>query len=106
MHVAIEESVKVGVRAVVTVVDPSMKMVAFGKAGGATPHSVETSRRKANTAASTRSATGWMSETFGIPLPLGTGGLLTNILGAAPLTFDAEHVGGLGVAGGTRTKAR
>jgi uncharacterized protein GlcG (DUF336 family) len=85
----------------VTVVDPSMTMVAFGKADGATPHSVETSRRKANTAASTRRATGWMSDTFGVQLPLATGGALTNILGGSPLQFGGVHTGGLGVAGGT-----
>ena len=101
VRVAIAEGAKVGVPAVVTVVDPSMTMVAFGKADGATPHSVETSRRKANTAASTRKKTGWMSDTFAVQLPLGTGGLLTNILGGSPLTFDGKHVGGIGVAGGT-----
>jgi glc operon protein GlcG len=101
VEVAIAEGAKVGVRAVVTVVDPAMTMVAFGKADGATPHSVETSRRKANTAASTRRATGWMSESFALQLPLGTNGALTNILGGYPLRFDGLHVGGIGVAGGT-----
>ena len=101
VRVAIEEAAKAGVVAVVTVVDPSMTMVAFGKADGATPHSVETSRRKANTGASTRKATGWMSDAFALQLPLGTGGILTNILGGVPLRFDGRHVGGLGVAGGT-----
>lgn len=99
--VAIAEGARIGVRAVVTVVDPAMTMVAFGKADGATPHSVETSRRKANTAASTRRATGWMSDAFGVQLPLATGGALTNILGGSPLRFGGVHTGGLGVAGGT-----
>ncbi|WP_026533708.1 GlcG/HbpS family heme-binding protein [Arthrobacter sp. H14] len=101
VSVAIAEGAKIGVLAVVTVVDPSLTMVAFGKADGATPHSVETSRRKANTAASTRKKTGWMSDAFAIQLPLGTGGLLTNIQGGSPLKFEGKHVGGLGVAGGT-----
>ena len=101
VRVAIAEAAKVGVAAVVTVVDPSMTMVAFGKADGATPHSVETSRRKANTAASTRKSTGWMSDAFALQLPLGTGGLLTNILGGSPLRFEGRHVGGIGIAGGT-----
>lgn len=101
VRAAIAEGAKVGVPAVVTVADPSMTMIAFGKADGATPHSVETSRRKANTAASTRKKTGWMSDAFAVQLPLGTGGLLTNILGGSPLKFDGKHVGGIGVAGGT-----
>lgn len=99
--VAIAEGAKLGVLAVVTVVDPHMAMVAFGRADGATPHSVETSRRKANTAASTRKNTGWMSDAFAIQLPLGTGGSLTNIGGGSPLTFGGQMVGGIGVAGGT-----
>lgn len=101
VRIAILEGAKAGINAVVTVVDPNMTMVAFGKADGATPHSVETSRRKANTAASTRKKTGWMSDNFAVQLPLGTGGLLTNILGGSPLKFDGTHVGGIGVAGGT-----
>lgn len=101
IRVAIEEGAKLGVSVVVTVVDPGMSVVAFCKADGATPHSVETSRRKANTAASTRKRTGWMSDAFAIQLPLGTGGILTNILGGFPLKFDGQFVGGLGIAGGS-----
>jgi glc operon protein GlcG len=99
--VAMEQAAEAGVVPVVTVVDTSMTMVAFGRADGATPHSVETSRRKANTAASTRRNTGWMLDSFAIELPLATGGLLTNIRGGAPLVFDGKLVGGIGIAGGT-----
>ena len=98
---AIEEGGRAGVRAVVTVVDPSLAQVAFGRADGATPHSVETSRRKAVTAASTRRASGWMEGDFATQAPLGTGMLLTNIAGGIPIAFDGTVVGGLGVAGGT-----
>lgn len=101
VRVALEQATRADVAAVVTVVDPSMVMVAFGRADGATPHSVETSRRKANTAASTRRKTGWMQDSFAVELPLGTGGLLTNIRGGSPLKFGGIHVGGIGIAGGT-----
>jgi glc operon protein GlcG len=101
VRAAMVEAAAAGVVPVVTVVDPSMTMVAFGKADGATPHSVETSRRKANTAASTRRKTGWMQDSFAIELPLATGGLLTNIPGGSPLIFDGTLVGGIGIAGGT-----
>ncbi len=101
VRVAMEQAAAVGVVPVVTVVDPTMTMVAFGRADGATPHSVETSRRKANTAASTRRKTGWMQDSFAIELPLATGGLLTNIRGGSPLIFDGTLVGGIGIAGGT-----
>jgi glc operon protein GlcG len=78
-----------------------MGLIAFARADGATPHSVETSRRKANTAASTGKATGWMSSDLAITLPLGSGNELTNIPGGIPLRFNGQLAGGLGIAGGT-----
>lgn len=99
--VAIEEGAKVGVAVAVTVVDPALGLVAYGRADGTTPHSVETSRRKANTGASTRRPSGWMQGDFAVALPMGSGNLLTNIRGGFPLVADGTHLGGLGVAGGT-----
>ena len=101
LRVAIAEGAKLGVNVSVTVVDPSMNLIAFAKADGATPHSAETSRRKANTAASTKRSTGWMPADLAVTLPLGTGNLLTNVPGGFPLKFDGEIGGGLGIAGGT-----
>jgi len=98
---AIDEAARQGVKAVVTVSDPSLLLVAFGKADGATPHSVETSRRKAFTAASTRKATGWMDASFAVEASIATNSILTNIRGGVPITIDGVHVGGMGVAGGT-----
>ncbi|WP_300265756.1 heme-binding protein [Microbacterium sp.] len=90
----------VGVRAVVTVADPAMAMVAFGRADGATPHSVETSRRKAATAASTRKPTSAIAPDLAVALEHGTGGMLTSVKGGVPLVFDDVHIGGVGIAGG------
>lgn len=99
--IALEEGEKVGVRVAVTVVDTALAPVAYLRADGVTPHSVETSRRKAQTAASTRRATGWMQGELATALPAGSGNLLTNIKGGVPLRFDTRHIGGLGIAGGT-----
>lgn len=101
VEIAMQVGESLGVRAVVAVADPSMTLIAYGMADGATPHSAETSRRKAATAASTRRRTALIPDAVSIALPLGTGGLLTTIDGGFPLFFDDEHVGGLGVAGGT-----
>jgi glc operon protein GlcG len=101
VSLAVEEGQKRGVRVAATVVDPMMCLVAFGRADGSMPHSVETSRRKANTAASSRRPSGWMQGDFAIALPMGTDNLLTNIRGGFPLVLDGKHLGGLGVAGGT-----
>ncbi|MBV9915290.1 MAG: heme-binding protein [Solirubrobacterales bacterium] len=100
-HRALNEGEKLGVAVSVTVVDSAMGLVAFAKADGATPHSVLSSRRKANTAASTRRATGFMGEDLALPLPLATELQLTNIPGGAPLVFDKAVAGAIGIAGGT-----
>lgn len=97
---AMEAGERAGLRLVVTVADPAMAMVAFGRTDGATPHSSETSRRKAQTSASTRRPTAAMLPELAVALEHGSGGLLTSIKGGVPLAFDGVHVGGLGVAGG------
>lgn len=98
---AVAEGGERDVRASVAIVDPLMNLIAFAKADGATPHSVESSRRKANTAASTRRPTGWMGDELAWALPLATDLKLTNILGGSPLMVDGTVVGAIGVAGGT-----
>lgn len=98
---AIAEGQKQGVVVSIAIVDPSMQLVAFAKADGATPHSVETSRRKANTAASTKKKTGWMDDRLAIALPAAANNQLTNVPGGFPIEFDGKVVGGLGIAGGT-----
>lgn len=99
--IALAEGEKAQVKVSATVVDPAMGLVAFARADGATPHSVETSRRKANTAASTRRASGWIPAELELMLPIAAGNLLTNVTGGVPLVLDGEHAGGLGIAGGT-----
>lgn len=98
---AIEEGARLGVPVAVTVVDPALGLVAYVRADGTTPHSVETSRRKANTGASTRKPSGWMPDDLAVALPLGTDNLLTNVRGGFPLKAEGRHLGGFGVAGGT-----
>jgi len=99
--VAIERAERLGVRAVATVVDASLVPVAFGKADGAPSHSVETSRRKAMTSASTRKASATIPADLAVALEHGSGGLLTSIGGGLPIAFDGVHVAGLGIAGGS-----
>jgi glc operon protein GlcG len=98
---AIAEAKSRGVAISVAVVDPSMNLVAFAKADGATPHSVDSSRAKANTAASIRRPTGSMNDDLALALPLATNLKLTNITGGSPLTVDGTVIGAIGIAGGT-----
>ncbi len=91
-----------GVKAYVAVVDPAMNLVAVARADGATPHSQETSIRKAVTAASTRKPSGSWEGDFAAQAPLATGLRLTNIRGGLPICYGGVHVGGLGIAGGAQ----
>lgn len=90
-----------GVLAVATVVDLGLLPVAFGRTDGSPPHSIETSMRKAKTAASTRKPSGAVPAQLAVALEHGTGGILTSIKGGVPLVVDGVCVGGLGIAGGT-----
>jgi glc operon protein GlcG len=98
---AMNEAERLGVLISVTIVDPSMNLIAFAKADGATPHSEYSSRCKANTAASIRRPTGSLSDELALSLPLATGLKLTNIIGGSPLVFNGTVAGAIGVAGGT-----
>ena len=98
---ALAEGSRLDVPASVAVCDPLMTLIAYVHGDGATPHSAETSRRKAQTAASTRRATGWMGPDLALTLPLASGNLLTNVGGGFPIKFNGTMVGAIGVAGGT-----
>jgi glc operon protein GlcG len=98
---AFAEAEKRGVQASAAVVDPDMNLIVFAKADGATPHSVYSSRSKANTAASTRRPTAWMGTDLALSIPLATELKLTNIKGGYPLNVDGAVSGAIGVAGGT-----
>lgn len=100
VSLTIEEGKRAGVRTCATIVDPALQPVAYGRTDGMTPHSVETSRRKAQTAASTRRPSALILPELAQKLEHGSGGLLTSIAGGVPIAFDGVVVGGLGVAGG------
>jgi uncharacterized protein GlcG (DUF336 family) len=101
VNIALTEATRLGVKISVAIVNPDLNLVAFARGDGATPHSIETSRRKANTAASTGRPTGWMNPDLALALPMGANNLLTNIPGGMPLKFNGQLIGGMGIAGGT-----
>jgi uncharacterized protein GlcG (DUF336 family) len=90
-----------GVAISISICGPSMELLGFVRSDGATPHSAETSRRKAQTSASTRRATGWMPAGLAVELPMASGNLLTNIPGGIPVFVAETFAGALGIAGGT-----
>jgi uncharacterized protein GlcG (DUF336 family) len=104
VNIAIEEGSKDDLPVAVAVCDPAMALVAYGRADNTTPHSAESSRRKAQTSASTRRPSGWMPDGLALMLPAASGNQLTNIKGGLPIRFDGIFVGGFGVAGGAPDK--
>ncbi|MBL8030865.1 MAG: heme-binding protein [Candidatus Doudnabacteria bacterium] len=106
VQAALAAGADMGVPVSVAVCDPSMGLIAFAKADGATPHSVDTSRRKAQTAASTGKPTGWMQNELAITLPLASDNKLTNVPGGIPIRYNGALVGALGIAGGTIAQDR
>ena len=98
---AIYEASKYSIAITITKVDPGLKIVAQLSMDGATPHSIETSRRKAQAAVSTKKSTGWMDSSLEISLPMASGNILTNIPGGMPIKRNGTVVAALGIAGGT-----
>jgi uncharacterized protein GlcG (DUF336 family) len=76
---------------------------AFSRSDGAGPHTVESSAKKAYTAASLRGSTGDLAEMMGrMPVVQGLRDMNDKILilgGGLPIEIGGEVVGGIGVGG-------
>jgi uncharacterized protein GlcG (DUF336 family) len=100
---AIEACRKDGYRVSVSVVDRAGVLRAMGRADGAGPHTVDSSRKKAYTAASLRRPTTEMAELIAkVPALQALGDINENMLmlgGGLPIEIGGEVVGGIGVGG-------
>lgn len=100
---AIESCKKDGYRVSVSVVDRSGVLRAMGRADGAGPHTVDSSRKKAYTAASLRRPTTELADLIGKnPALQGLRDMNNEILilgGGLPIEIGGEIVGGIGVGG-------
>ncbi|MBK6617090.1 MAG: heme-binding protein [Nitrosomonas sp.] len=108
VQVAIHTCQKNGYRVSVSVVDRAGVLRAMGRDDGAGPHTVDSSRRKAYTAASMRRTT---SELAGMvsqnPTLKGLHDMNEQILilgGGLPIEIAGEVVGGIGVGGAPGTQ--
>ena len=97
---ALEAGGERGLRVTVAVVDPTLRLIAFGRADGTASDSEEVTRRKAATAAISGHRTGGMPDHVAGALTLASGNLLTNLQGGYPLVFDGRVVAGLGISCG------
>jgi uncharacterized protein GlcG (DUF336 family) len=102
-NAALEKCAKDGYRVSVAVVDRAGVLRAQWRGDGAGPHTLDSSRRKAYTAASLRRPTAELAEVVArTPALQAMGGMNENILllgGGWPIEINGEVVGAIGVGG-------
>jgi uncharacterized protein GlcG (DUF336 family) len=103
IHAALESCKKDGYRVSVSVVDRAGALRAMGRSDGAGPHTVDSSRKKAYTAASIRRPTTELADLINkIPTLQALRDMNGEILilgGGLPIEIGGEIVGGIGVGG-------
>lgn len=85
----------------ITVVDDGGHLIAFVRMDGARVLSIETSRKKAMTAASNRVPTGGVAPANELKLAIASDGRMTNLLGGLPVIVEGCVIGAVGVGSGT-----
>ena len=103
VQASVEACKKDGYRVSVSIVDRGGVLRAMGRADGAGPHTVESSRKKAYTAASLRRPTTELAELIAkVPTLEALRDMNPEILilgGGLPIEISGEVVGGIGVGG-------
>lgn len=103
IQAAMEACKKDGYRVSVSVVDRAGVLRAMGRADGAGPHTVDSSRKKAYTAASMRRPTSELAELIAKTPPLQAlrdiNGEILIVGGGLPIEINGETVGAIGVGG-------
>jgi uncharacterized protein GlcG (DUF336 family) len=95
-----------GVPQCIAVVDEGCNLLAFLRMDGGRVLSVDSARRKAETAAATGKQTGDNDAELGFKLAHATGGRVTNLKGGVPIIVDGQVVGGIGIGSGTGEQDR
>jgi glc operon protein GlcG len=85
----------------ITIVDDGGHLLAFARMDGARVLSIDSSRKKAMTAASNRVPTGGIAAENELKLAIATEGKMTNLMGGLPIVVDGHVIGGIGVGSGT-----
>lgn len=103
VQASLEACRKDGYRVSVSIVDRAGILRAMGRADGAGPHTVDSSRKKAYTAASLRRSTTEMAELINkVPTLQALREMNDHVLmvgGGLPIEIGGEIVGGIGVGG-------
>jgi len=98
---AVAKATEMGVPQNIAIVDDGGVLLAFVRMDGAKFISVDTSRVKAISAASSKRPTSGLDPEFATNIAIATGGRMTNLKGGLPIIIDGHCVGGIGVGSGT-----
>ena len=101
LQAGMEKARSMGVPQCISIVDSGGHMLAFIRMDGAFSMSLETSLRKARTAAAYGLPTGHIEAGIDIKLAMGTDGQRINLPGGLPVIIDGEIAGAIGVGSGT-----
>jgi glc operon protein GlcG len=101
LQAGMEKARSMGVPQCISIVDSGGHMLAFVRMDGAFSMSLETSLRKARTAAAYGLPTGHIEAGVDIKLAMGTDGQRINLPGGLPVIIDGEIAGAIGVGSGT-----
>ena len=101
LRAAIDKAKAMGVPQCIAIVDDGGHLLAFTRMDGAKVLSIDSSMKKAMTAASSRVPTGGVEASVELKLGLATGGKLTNLKGGVPIVVDGHVIGAIGVGSGT-----
>jgi uncharacterized protein GlcG (DUF336 family) len=106
LNAAIAKAKEMGVPQCISVVDAGGHLLALTRMDGAFALSIETSLKKAMTAASYGEPTGNIAAGIDIKLAIATEGKRINLPGGLPVIVDGHLIGGIGVGSGTGEQDR
>ncbi len=100
LRAAMEKATSMGVPQCISVVDAGGHLLAFVRMDGAFVQSIDSSLKKAMTAASYGLPTGQMEDGIAIKLAIATEGKRINLPGGLPVIVEGHVIGGIGVGSG------
>jgi glc operon protein GlcG len=101
LEAAVEHARAMGVPQCIAIVDEGCNLMAFIRMDGARVLSIQSSQRKAMTAATTGKPTGDLDPSIELKLAAATDGDMVNLKGGLPIIVEGQVIGGIGVGSGT-----
>jgi glc operon protein GlcG len=101
LEAAVEHARAMGVPQCIAIVDEGCNLMAFIRMDGARVLSIQSSQRKAMTAATTGKPTGDLDPSIELKLAAATDGDMVNLKGGLPILVEGQVIGGIGVGSGT-----